>query len=154
MNVLVHNSMDPFNNIILNNNEKIDKLFTINNFHRNLMNFNNYKGQIYLLNNYVFDKKIFNHQKREKLNYKIGYIGRISKEKNIQFLIDTIKEYNKVNNIKIKLVIIGDGKLVLNNIDKNIILTGRLSFQEIQNYFNELDYIISSSYTEGKSFYN
>ena len=152
MNVLVHNSMDPFNNIILNNKEKIDKLFTINNFHRNLMNFNNYKGQIYLLNNYVFDKKIFNHQKREKLNYKIGYIGRISKEKNIQFLIDTIKEYNKVNNIKIKLVIIGDGKLVLNNIDKNIILTGRLSFQEIQNYFNELDYIISSSYTEGKSF--
>ena len=34
MNVLVHNSMDPFNNIILNNNEKIDKLFTINNFHK------------------------------------------------------------------------------------------------------------------------
>ena len=98
MNCIVHNSMDPFNNLLIKHSNKIDKLFTINNFHRNLMYHNNYNGQIYLHNNYVFNKEIKNKIKlKNKFSMSIAFIGRLSKEKNIQAIIDGVNLYNQEN---------------------------------------------------------
>jgi glycosyltransferase involved in cell wall biosynthesis len=156
INYLCHNSMDPFNNLIIKNNHKIDKLFTINNFHKNLMLNNSYNGNIYLYNNYVLDSNVknCNSKIKNKFTYKIGFVGRLSKEKNIQLLIDSINYYNnlQIDKNKITLYIIGDGNIELENLNDNIILTGRLNFEEILIYYNEFDYIISSSLTEGKPF--
>lgn len=152
INYICHNSMDPFNNLLLKNKNKIDKLFTINNFHRNLMINNGFGKNIFLYNNYILDKLNTKSIIRKKFTFCIGFIGRISKEKNIQLLIDGLNNFNDTNKIKIKLFIIGDGKEKLINLSDNIILTGRLDYEQIIEYYNKFDYIISASLTEGKPF--
>lgn len=154
INCICHNSMDPLNTSILENKNKIDKLFVINNFHRNLMYHNNYTNNVYTYNNYIIEQDQINknYLVRNNLNYNIGFIGRISKEKNIQLLIDGVNYYNSQVEQKIKLYIIGDGKEVLKNLNDNIVLSGKLPFEEIEKYYKIFDYVISSSKTEGKSF--
>ena len=158
MNMICHNSMDPLNLNILNNKYKIDKLFTINNFHKNLMIYNGFDGEIYLYNNYVFESKndllMVDKKIKTEFTYNIGFIGRLSKEKNIQLLIDGINYFNLNNNLNIKLnlYIIGSGNQNLVNLNTNIKLLGFLNKNEIKKYYNIFDYVISSSLTEGKSF--
>jgi glycosyltransferase involved in cell wall biosynthesis len=157
INMICHNSMDPLNLNILSNRCKIDKLFTINNFHRNLMIHNGYDKEVYLYNNYVFendDKYVNLIKTRTKFTYNIGFIGRLSKEKNVQLIIDGVNYFNYINKlgIKLNLYIIGSGNQILLNLNDNIILLGFLNKDEINKYYNIFDYVISGSVTEGKSF--
>jgi len=151
---IVHNSMDPLNQIIINNKSNIDKVLTINNFHKNLLIKNGFKN-VKLFKNYTeINNNNNNITKKTKFNYSIAFIGRISEEKNVQLLINSILSYNNIYiKRKITLYIIGDGKLKLCNIDNiNIKLLGRISFHEITKIYNKIDYVISSSLTEGKPF--
>ena len=147
---ICHNSMDPLNKLILTYQSKIDKLLVINNFHKNLLINNGFNKPIFLYNNYV---NVSNNliANKEKFDFNIAFIGRISKEKNVQLLIDSVNIYNK-KNVNITLYIIGDGDEKLTNLNSNIKLMGRLDFSEIVNIYKKIDFVISGSITEGKPF--
>ena len=152
MIAICHNSMDPFNTEILKYQDKLSKLFVINQFHKNLLISHNFKPPIYLYNNHVFEKEVkYDHTKTE-FTYKIAFIGRITNDKNVRELINGVNEYNKVHEKKITLFIIGDGNNDFQNINTYIQPLGRLPFFRIEKIYNDIDYVISASITEGKPF--
>ncbi|MDF1615888.1 glycosyltransferase family 4 protein [Petrocella sp. FN5] len=82
-------------------------------------------------------------------------LGRISKEKNIEFLLGQMPELTKLHK-QLKLVIVGDGPY-LNpllkqydalNLDKHVIFVGRVPYEEIGQYYKMADVFVSASYTE------
>lgn len=150
--IMCHNSMDPFNMQLIRNEEKIDKLFVVNNFHKNLLLSNGFTQPIKLYQNYVYTSQVNKISNKKQFSYSLAFIGRISKEKNIQHLINGINEYNKYNKQPITLYIIGDGTETLVNINNHIQMLGRLDFVDIVEIYKRVDYIISSSITEGKPF--
>jgi len=150
---ITHNSMDPVNRKIIDNHKFLDKVFTVNNEHINLLYENNSNCEIQRYINYVdpVEKKI-NH--RFSFKYNLLYVGRISKEKNIEFLINAFNRLLDVSENKellsnIKLTIIGDGKLDFVNTNKNIHFLGRQDKNTILYYLTTCDYLILPSLTEG-----
>ena len=85
----------------------------------------------------------------------IVFVGRLAKEKNIEFLIESHKEIVKYNS-DIKLLIIGDGpdmeqyqKLVLKlKLEKNVVLVGKVPYDEMPNYYQLADIFVTASHTE------
>jgi len=85
----------------------------------------------------------------------ILFLGRLGKEKNVEFLIDAQKELVKKNK-NIKLLIIGDGpdkkeylKMIEeNNLSKNVILTGKVKWEETPYYYRVANIFASASNTE------
>lgn len=83
------------------------------------------------------------------------FVGRISSEKSIDFLINNHKELVKKNR-KLKLLIVGDGpdlekykKLAIKNkIEKNVIFTGKVPWEEVPLYYNVADIFTTASHTE------
>ncbi len=82
----------------------------------------------------------------------IGYVGRLSKDKNIKFiakLIDKTLTHNK----EIVFIIIGDGELksiiegLVEKYPKNIIFHGRQ--KDVNQYYNAMDLLILPSKREG-----
>ena len=97
---------------------------------------------------------------KEKLNLKnedfiILYVGRLGKEKNVDFLIDNQEYFTKINK-NIKLLIVGDGpdletyktKTKKLKQEKNIIFTGKVPYNDIQYYYNLGNIFVSASTTE------
>lgn len=91
----------------------------------------------------------------KKDEFVILYVGRIAKEKNIGFLIENLKDILK-KSPKSKLVIVGDGpdmkelmeltdKLKLN---KNVIFTGKVSWEEVPKFYQMADVFVTASKTE------
>jgi len=152
MHIISHNSMDPINKLIIKNAAKIDTIFTINNFHKKLLILNGVTNKIMLYNNYCLFDICDELKTKKSFYYNIAYIGRISKDKNVQAIINGVNLYNTSKINKINLYIVGDGNIELYNLNNNIILTGQLTFNEITKLFCNLDYVISSSITEGKPF--
>lgn len=151
IHVITHNSMDSFNKLILENMKSISNVYTINNYHRNLLRYNGLTNNIYLYNNYICNKEKRKVSYRDKFKNKICFVGRLAKEKNIQLLIDAFKQFSN-KNTDVKLFIIGDGKLKINTDCKNICLTGRLNYEQIIEHLLDSDYLILPSYTEGLPF--
>lgn len=91
----------------------------------------------------------------QKDDFIIGVIGRVAKEKSIDVLIDNMPNIVKSNK-NIKLMIIGDGpdtkllkKLVVNlKINKNVIFTGKVMYEDIAQYYNLLHVVATASQTE------
>ena len=111
-----------------------------------------------------FYKENIDSKKLEKLRekYKINkndfiilYVGRLGKEKNVDFLLDN-QEYFVKNNKNVKLVIVGDGpdyneyveKVKKLNLQENIIFTGKVPYDNIQYYYNLGDVFVTASTTE------
>ena len=105
------------------------------------------------------DESITNRIKKEigikKDDFVILFVGRIAEEKNIPFLIENhLKIIDK--NSKAKLIIIGDGpdidsykKMVKKlNIEKNIIFTGKVPWQEVNQYYQMANVFVSASHSE------
>lgn len=95
---------------------------------------------------------------RTELRQKLGlaetdkvllYVGRISKEKNIQFLL---KAFEKIKGEHIKFVLVGGGPLLkslqLNPYPLELILTGEVPYPEILSYYFIGDIFVFSSLTE------
>ena len=95
-----------------------------------LKKFKNFDKKFKLLRDLFFHIRIWWILKRKikRLKEKNFYVsaGRLTKQKNFEFLIRGVSEYNKINEKKIKVIVIGDGE------DKNklINLTKTLKVQE------------------------
>ena len=91
----------------------------------------------------------------EKDDISLLYVGRVASEKSIDFLINNHKELLKTNK-KIKLIIVGDGpdledykKLAKKNkIEKNVIFTGKVPWEDVPLYYNMADIFVTASHTE------
>lgn len=85
----------------------------------------------------------------------IMFVGRLAKEKNIEFLIENHKDILK-NNADIKLLIIGDGpdmeeyeKLIKKlKLEDNVVLVGKVPYDEMPNYYQLADIFVTASKTE------
>ncbi len=97
---------------------------------------------------------------KNKLNLKdddivVLFVGRIAREKDVAFLINNHKELVKKNK-NCKLLIVGDGpdleeykKLVIKNkIEKNVIFTGKVPWEEVPFYYALADIFTTASHTE------
>lgn len=106
---------------------------------------------------FIYDPKI-KKKIREELGIKnqkvIGTIGRLSAQKNLDFLIDLFKEINKEDNNTI-LVIVGGGnrrdellkKAKELSLEENVIFTGERS--NVWDYYMSFDVFLGTSLYEG-----
>lgn len=87
-------------------------------------------------------------------DFVIGHVGRFSKEKNHEFLVNLFSELS-LNNNKLKLLLVGDGDLrkrihdlvILKGLQDKVIFTG--SVDNVQDYMQAMDYFILPSSYEG-----
>ena len=91
----------------------------------------------------------------EENDFVLLSLGRISKEKNLEFLLEQLPEL--INEYKyLKLVIVGDGPYLNQllkkcdelSIHKHVIFVGRVPYEEIGQYYKMADVFVSASYTE------
>lgn len=83
------------------------------------------------------------------------FVGRLAKEKNLEFILDVFEEIHKRHE-KIKLIIVGDGPLrprieeyiKETKAGKDIILTGYLRRENLIEYYKQADVFIFASVTE------
>ena len=142
--VISHNSMDPFNELIIKNQDYIAKVFTINKFHQDVLRYYGLKKPQEIFYNYV-GKETY-EIKRKKFKNRIAFIGRFTKEKNLSLLISCFRLLKDI-----ELVVIG-GKNENNEENKNIIWKGVLQKDEIICELRGCDYLIVPSLTEGLPF--
>jgi len=111
-----------------------------------------------------FYKENVNSKKTQALKKKLQllkddfvllFVGRLAEEKDVNFLIDVMKDINKKNK-NIKLMIVGDGpdkekyeKLSKKyKIDEYVIFTGKVPWEEIPSYYQLSDLFITASKSE------
>lgn len=90
-----------------------------------------------------------------KDEFTIVFVGRLAKEKNIQFLIENHKELVKYNQ-DVRLLIIGDGpdmeeyaKLIEKlKLTDNVVLVGKVPYDEMPCYYQVADVFVTASQTE------
>jgi glycosyltransferase involved in cell wall biosynthesis len=115
--------------------------------HKELLLKLQYKGRIYLTGGVGLINFNINEQFFEKKNSNRAiYIGRLSKEKNLDFLISVINDMPEIS-----LTIIGEGPEAdyLKSIKhKNIEFKGYVSNTELTQYFNNHDFLILPSKSE------
>ncbi|ADO77238.1 glycosyltransferase [Halanaerobium praevalens] len=83
-------------------------------------------------------------------------VSRLSKEKNLYFLVNGIKKLKEKTEFKFKLIIIGTGSekdnlekmIKKNNLEKQIELIGAVDFREIPLYYLAADLFVFASTTE------
>ncbi len=99
-------------------------------------------------------------KERKKLGIKkddfvILFVGRIGKEKNLDLLLSSMKSLIGVSD-KIKLLVVGDGPdldnyknyVIRNSINKNVIFTGKVPWEEITKYYMIANIFATASQTE------
>lgn len=149
ISVITHNSMDPFNRLILNNSRKIDKVFTINQIHSQLFQKNKLKCKLMRYLNYIdVEQKI---KERDKFKKRIVFVGRLSHEKNVKLLQDAFEMVLK--KIKdLELIILGDGKEDCFKEINNVTYFGRVDYEIVKLVLLNSDYLILPSNVEGLPF--
>lgn len=105
------------------------------------------------------DKKKLTNIKKElslvKDDFVVLFVGRLAKEKNIEFLLESQKDLVK-NSDNIKLIIIGDGPDIKNykkyvdknKLNDNVIFTGKVPWEEVPLYYQLADIFATASTTE------
>lgn len=103
-------------------------------------------------------KKIEALKKKENISkddFTLIFIGRLGQEKNVVFLLDVMKELvPKYPNLK--LLIVGDGPdfdeyknlCKKYKIENNVIMTGKVAWEEVPYYYQLADLFITASKTE------
>ena len=116
------------------------------------------KHIIYIPNKILLKQKILNIKNKDVINF--GYVGRISKEKNIHLLIDSFNEFLFFNSNAL-LHIFGNTEtnyyyILLKNIINELNLQDKIIFHGIVNdkdkIYNSIDYLLISSISEGIPF--
>ena len=90
-----------------------------------------------------------------KDDFTIVFVGRIAKEKNIMFLLESQKEIVKKHE-NIKLIIIGDGPDIeeykkyveKHKLNENVIFTGKVPWEEVPCYYQLADVFATASTSE------
>ncbi len=88
-------------------------------------------------------------------DFVILFVGRIGTEKNLDLLLSSMKSLMEVSK-KIKLLVVGDGPdadmykeyVKRNNIDKNVIFTGKVPWEKVVSYYIISDIFATASTTE------
>lgn len=88
--------------------------------------------------------------------YLLLTVARLSKEKNLYFLMDGIKRLKEKNNLSFKLLIIGEGSekenleeyIKENNLDGNVEMIGAVDFREMSKYYMAADLFVFASTSE------
>ncbi len=106
------------------------------------------------------NKKVNVEKERKKIgidkdDFVILFVGRIGTEKNLDLLLSSMKSLMGVSK-KIKLLVIGDGPdldnyknyVIKNNIDGNVIFTGKVPWEKITTYYMMADVFATASQTE------
>ena len=99
-------------------------------------------------------------RKNKKVERKNFYVsaGRLTKQKNFEFLIRGVSEYNKINEKKIKVIVIGDGedKNKLINLTKTLKVQEHIQFigfkKDVFEYFLNAKALICTSLWEDPGF--
>ena len=97
-------------------------------------------------------KRKLNLTKKDEV---IIFVGRLAKEKNVEFLLEAQKKLIQENN-NIKLIIVGDGPdkekyedIAVNlKISDHVIFTGKIPWDEIQYYYHLSDFFVTASRSE------
>ena len=145
---ITHNLLDPFNL----NLKGISKLLTVN---YDTISFLYQKESEFAMGKHInYVETIPNYKKQhKKFSNKVVFVGRFSKEKNIDLLLEAWNKVIKINN-QLQLIIIGDGNYY--DLDcykkENVIFYGKLDFEMILCVLFNSDYLILPSYTEGMPF--
>ncbi len=101
---------------------------------------------------------------KEKLRKSLGinvddfvilFVGRIGSEKNIELLLSSMRSLIQISP-KIKLLVVGDGPDLSqyqeycskHKIEKNVIFTGKVAWEEINNYYLISNVFATASHTE------
>ena len=94
----------------------------------------------------------------EKDDFILLFVGRLAEEKNIVYLIETLRDIIRKETVrkKVKFLIIGDGpdieayrNLVKKyQMEENIILYGRVPWEEIPNYYQLANIFVTASKSE------
>jgi len=100
----------------------------------------------------VFKKKNIKNPKKYSKNKILLFVGRLSDQKGLQYLIDAMPEIIKYDS-KIKLLIIGEGsygkilqeKSQSNNVEEYIEFLGSMPSTEISKYYNFADVFVMPS---------
>ncbi len=106
----------------------------------------------------VDKKKFFSYNNYQKRSNSLVCVGRISKIKNINLLIESVYLLKKINNINLKLIIIGAPYLKDDHtykdylleliktlkLEKNIEFLGHLSLSQINNIYNKHKFYITA----------
>lgn len=100
-------------------------------------------------------EKVKNRYKKDK-KYLFCTVARLSKEKNIEFLIDGSKMLKEKIGNSFVLMIMGEGplrkdlemKVKLNNLEENIIFLGNIKNNKIKYYYSASDLFLFASKTE------
>lgn len=112
--------------------------------------------KFYVENNKKLDKLKFREELGiNKDDFVILFVGRIASEKNIEFLLNSMKGLIEVNK-KIKLLVVGDGPDLdsykeycsKNNISDNCIFAGKVPWDKIVSYYLVSDVFATASHTE------
>lgn len=108
------------------------------------------------------NKDVIEKSKKLKKKYKIkdsdfiiGSVGRVAEEKSFDKIINNLQDLVKINS-NIKFMLVGDGPSIddLKNLvhkldlDKNVIFTGLVSYDQVQLYYHIFDVMVSYSKTE------
>lgn len=154
-----HNSMDPFNRLAIDKSESLTKLLTINKPHMELMKNNGIMCPVEQYLNYIDISSCPIAPYRTEFKFAITFVGRLSTEKNVKLLVDTVARMNDNNNnsMNIRLNVVGDcsGELEksLCFIDHpNIYYYGKLNMDGIYRVLSESDFMVLPSCTEGIPF--
>ena len=125
---------------------QISTVFASGNLHRRLLEALSYKGEIRITKGVgIINKPKVNPIKR-KYKKRYLFVGRLTKEKNIEMIVDMfndLKEY--------KLTIIGTGpleKTLKNKANDNITFKGQIVNRDINKYFESNDILMLTSISE------
>lgn len=103
-------------------------------------------------------KKLASIKRKEKItkdDFIAILIGRLAQEKNVVFLLDVMKDL--VPSLpKLKLLIVGDGPdydlykeiIEKDNLENNVIMTGKVAWEEVPYYYHLSDIFLTASHTE------
>jgi len=114
----------------------------------------------------IFNLSVVSSQEGKKFRDKFNlgreffllYVGRLSREKNVGYLLQIIRSLKK-KNVKVKLVVVGEGELKNNlkkkscatGLDDTVIFTGFLPDKELLCAYKEADIFILPSFYELQS---
>lgn len=150
VDVLTHNNNDPFNISIVEKQQYINNVFTINDIHQHILSRRGIKNEIKKYINHIEEHKYYNHD-NEKFKYNIVFIGRLSKEKNIITLLEAFVEARKIIP-QLNLYILGDGSNEYYRNYKNVHYFGKVDFEKVNAILLKCDYSILTSVSEGVPF--
>jgi len=126
--------------------KRISLVFASGSLHRELLYKLCYKGKILITKGVgIINKPSLNYIKRE-YKKRFLYIGRLSKEKNVELLVDV---FNALDDYT--LTIIGTGPLELSLKSKakeNIIFKGQIGNQELKQYYDRNNILVLTSISE------